>query len=217
MVMNLTRITPWRSRQAALIAGAVLLLAAVVVFMLMSHHGDKGAQASVVRSTVIKAVPFASTLGVTGMITPGDVAGVIAPFDGKVNQVGFDFGAPVSQGQVLVTLDISEVQQRRDEAEAEFLKASQAAADMANWSSGPEVSQARRSEASAQYDAAETTRKIAETKVLLDKGLVARDEYDGLVQQQRSQQMALVAAHQELAEALKKGDPASRRRERHRA
>jgi multidrug resistance efflux pump len=82
---------------------------------------------------------------------------------------------------------------------------------MADWSNGPEVSQARRSESSARFDASETDRKIAETKGLLDRGLVARDEYDGLLQQQRSQQMALVAARQELAEALKKGDAANRR------
>jgi HlyD family secretion protein len=210
-MMNLIRFAPWRSRPAAVITGAVVLLALVAGFVLMRHHGDNATQASATQSAVIQARPFASTLGVTGIVTPGDVVSVTAPFDGKVNQVGFDFGAPVSQGQMLVTLDTSELQQRRDEAEAEFLKASQAAADMANWSTGPEVSQARRSESSAQYDLAETARKIAETKALLDKGLVARDEYDGVVQQQRSQQTALVAARQELSEALKKGDAASRR------
>jgi multidrug efflux pump subunit AcrA (membrane-fusion protein) len=209
--MNRIGITSWRSRPASLIAVTVLLLALVAGFVRMRSHPGKGAQASAMQSAVVQATPFTSTLGVTGVVTPGDVVPVTAPFDGKVNAVGFDFGAPVVQGQMLVTLDTSEVRQRRDEAEAEYLKASQADAEMASWSTGPEVSQARRSESSAQFDLAETTRKIAETKMLLDKGLVARDEYDGLLQQQRSQEMAVVAAHQELAESLKKGDAANRR------
>jgi HlyD family secretion protein len=211
MSMTPNRTPRLRARHAALFAGGGLLLALAAGFLLTRPHAGKGAQASAMQSAVIQARPFTSTLGVTGMITPGDVVAVTAPFDGKVNQVGFDYGAPVGHGQILVALDTSEVRQRRDEAEAEYLKASQAAAEMANWSSGPEVSQARRSEGSAQYDLADTARKITETKVLLDKGLVARDELDGLIQQQRSQQIAVVAAHQELFEALKKGDVASRR------
>ncbi len=193
-----------------MVAGVAVMLAILVGVVVLRRHAP-GSAPSALQSAVIQASPFASTLGLTGVVTPGDVAGVTAPFDGRVTKVGFDFGTAVIQGQMLVTLDTSEIQQRRDEAEAEYLKAAQAAADMARWSTGPEVSQARRAEATATFDMAETRRKIAETKALLDRGLVARDEYDGLIQQQRSQEQSLAAAHQDLGEALRKGDAANRR------
>jgi len=183
----------------------------MIVGVVVARRQTVGSTPPALHSAVIQAAPFASTLGLTGVVTPGDVVGVTAPFDGRVIKVGFDYGAAVAQGQMLVTLDTSEIQQRRDEAEAEYLKAAQAAAEMARWSTGPEVSQARRTESTATFDMAETKRKIVETKALLDRGLVARDEYDGLIQQQRSQEQALAAAHQDLAETLRKGDAESRR------
>ncbi len=208
--MRPLRVWPWKSRATALVAGAAIILA-LLMGALVLRRPSAGSAPSALQSAVIQAGPFASTLGLTGVVTPGDVAGVTAPFDGRVSKVGFDFGAEVVQGQMLVTLDTSEIQRRRDEAEAEYLKAAQSAADMARWSTGPEVSQARRAESSATFDMADTQRKIAQTKALLDRGLVARDEYDGLLQQQRSQEQALAAAHQELGEALRKGDAANRR------
>jgi HlyD family secretion protein len=209
--MRPIRFWPLKSRATVLVAGVVVVILALLFAVLVLRRPPGGSAPAALQSAVIQAGPFASTLGLTGVVTPGDVAGVTAPFDGRVSKVGFDFGTAVVQGQMLVTLDTSEIQQRRDEAEAEYLKAAQAAADMARWSTGPEVSQARRSESTATFDMAETKRKIAETKALLDKGLVARDEYDGLIQQQRSQEQALAAAHQDLGEALRKGDAASRR------
>ena len=208
--MRPIRFWPLRSRATALIAVAAVILV-LVVGVVISRRPSAGSAPTAQQSAVIQPGPFASTLALTGVVTPGDVVGVTAPFDGRVTKVGFDFGAAVVQGQMLVTLDTSEIQQRRDEAEAEYLKAAQADADMARWSTGPEVSQARRAESTATFEMADTRRKIAETKALLDRGLVARDEYDGLLQQQRSQEQALAAAHQELGEALRKGDAASRR------
>jgi len=210
MVMRPIRLPPWRSRRALAFGAAAVGLVLIAGVLLFRPHAAGGGD-DAPQSAVVEARPFVATLGVSGVVAPGDVVGVTAPFDGKITQVGFDYGAAVSQGQVLITLDTADIAQRRDEAEAEYLKAAQAAADMARWSSGPEVSQARRSEASAQYDLGETTRKLADSKVLLDKGLIARDEYDGLIQQQHSQDLALTAARQDLAEALKKGDAGAQR------
>ncbi|MEO8926856.1 MAG: HlyD family efflux transporter periplasmic adaptor subunit [Caulobacteraceae bacterium] len=208
MAFRLRELAAWRSRPVALIGGALVVVALVVGFGLAHHPAAAGGAE---QSVVVQPRPFASTLSLQGAITPGDVVSIVAPFDGKVAAVGFEYGAPVSLGQALVALDTSDVEQRRDEAQSEFLKASQAADDMASWASGPEMSQARRAEASAAFDLADTRRKAVETKALLDRGLVARDEYDGLLQQQRGQEGALAAARQEVAEAQKRGSGASRR------
>lgn len=213
MGMKAKSVQIWRSRRGAVIASLIVLLAAggAGLFLWSPHGPGNGAGAASEQSAVIQAGPFTSTLSVTGVVTPGDVVNVVAPFDGKVTGVSFDYGAPVAKGQVLVVIDTSDVQQRRNEAEAEFLKSSQTTADMENWQNGPEVSQARRAEATAAYDLADTRRKVEETKALLDRGLVARDEYDGLLQQQRNQEASLVAAKQDLAEAVKRGSGSNRR------
>ncbi|MGI9169381.1 MAG: efflux RND transporter periplasmic adaptor subunit [Caulobacteraceae bacterium] len=188
-------------------------MAVAVAGLILARRPAAGARAEAggEQSAVITPRPFASTLSLQGAVTPGNGIDLTAPFDGRVRRVEFEFGGLVGQGQTLVELDTSDIQQRRGEAEAEYLKASQAAADMAAWSSGPEVSQARRAEALAAFDLNDTRRKMAETKALLDRGLVAREEYEGLMQQQQSQAAALAGARQELTEVFKRGVGANRR------
>jgi multidrug efflux pump subunit AcrA (membrane-fusion protein) len=162
------------------------------------------------RSLVVRPGPFASTIAVVGTVTAGNSVDVTAPLAGPVKQVGFEYGAAVSRGQILVEVDATDARQRRDEALATFLKASQARTEMATWASGPDASRDRRAAAAATYDLAATRRKAAETRTLLDRGLVAREEYDDILAQQRNQEMALAAARQDLAVTLARGRGADR-------
>jgi multidrug efflux pump subunit AcrA (membrane-fusion protein) len=163
------------------------------------------------QSLVVQARPFVASLGVVGTVTPGDSLAVVAPFDGIVKRVGFEYGRDVVAGQVLLVMDPSDLEQRRREAESAFLKADQAERDMANWAEGPDVARAKRAETAAEMELKATQRKMTETKALLDRGLVARVEYDGLQQQQQSQTLALTAAQDDLATVLKRGEGDSRR------
>ncbi|MDR3507319.1 MAG: HlyD family efflux transporter periplasmic adaptor subunit [Caulobacteraceae bacterium] len=200
---------PGWPRPVMLMAIVLVVLAGGVSLWRKVTH-PKAAASVAEQSMVIQPQPFVSTISVTGTVAPGDNADVTAPFDGVVTQVGFDYGAPVTQGQVLVTLDVSDLRRRRNEAMSAFLKASQAAADIASWGTGPEVSRARRAADSAAFDLKDTQRKVEETKGLLDRGLVARSEYEGVLQQQRSQQGALASAQQDLNTALARGQGANR-------
>jgi HlyD family secretion protein len=202
---------PRRRPPLVLIAGAALALVLALAWLVLRHPSGQAAQpGGAEQSLVVQPRPFAATIGVTGTIAPGEDIDVTAPFDGVVRRVNFEDGGQVAEGQVLVELDTSEVRQRRNEAEAAFLKASQAADEMATWTTGPDVSRARRAETEAAYNLKDTQRKIAETKALLDHGLVARSEYDALIQQQRSQQMSQEAAEQDLAAALRRGQGPNR-------
>uniref|UniRef100_B0SXK8 Secretion protein HlyD family protein n=1 Tax=Caulobacter sp. (strain K31) TaxID=366602 RepID=B0SXK8_CAUSK len=200
----------WRSRQGALVAaGAAAALVVALGLGLMSRHA---AQSTVPQlSSTLQPRPFAATLGLVGAIVPGDSVDVVAPFDAVVRSVHFEYGAAVTAGQTLVELDASEVSQRRNEAEAGYLKASRAAEALANWSTGAEASRARRAVNTAASDLNDMERKIREVKGLLDRGLVARGEYDGLVQQRRGQETALAAARQDLDEVLARGQASNRR------
>ncbi len=198
-----------RPPRAVMLAVGVSAVALLAGGFALVHPGARKSDGGL-QTLVIQPRRFVSTISVAGTIVPGDNVVVTAPFDGVATRVGFDYGAPVAQGQVLVELDTAEIRQRRNEAEASFLKASQNAADMAAWDSGPEVSRARRARAAADFDLRDTQRKVEETRALLDRGLVARNESDSLAQQLRNQQMALAAADQDLATALERGKGANR-------
>lgn len=192
--------------RSVLIVG--LCLAAILVSGLaLALHPQAGRQdgGAEQRSQIITPRPFAATLSVAGTIVPGDDIMVIAPFDGVVAKLGFAYGEPVAEGQVLAEFDTREVRQRRNEAKVAYLKALQTSTGLAAWATGPEVARASRAKSAAAFDLNDTQRRMEETKSLLDKGLVARSEYDSLVQQERNQQMALAAAAQDLDATLKRG------------
>ena len=171
---------------------------------------DQASQTEIAHAYVIRPQPFAATVSVVGTIVPGDSADVIAPFDGVVRQASIDYGRTVEVGQVLLVMDLFELEQRRREAEATYLGAADADANIAAWSTGPEMSRARRAVTSAEISLQATERKTLETKSLLDRGLVARMEYDTLVQQKKSETMALAAAREELASVRNKGEGVGR-------
>ncbi|MDX3885461.1 MAG: HlyD family efflux transporter periplasmic adaptor subunit [Sphingomonas sp.] len=163
------------------------------------------------QTMVVQPRPFTASISFAGTIKAGEGTGIVAPFDGTVKEMGFAYGNLVAPGQMLAVLDVSELEQSRNEAESAYLKAMQAARDMEGWASGPEVSRARRAVESARFDLADTERKLAETKTLLDRGLVARTEYDGLLQQQRTQRMAVTSANEDLRATMERGGGPNRR------
>lgn len=161
------------------------------------------------QSLIVQKRPFTITINVVGTLTSAESVVITAPFDGSVEAINFRYGDLVKAGQQLVAMDTFDISQHRNDAQANYLKATQAARDMASWPNGPEVSRARRALTSAELQLKETERKTQETKELLARGLVARAEYDGLRQQQRTEELALQAAQDDLATARQKGDSAS--------
>jgi biotin carboxyl carrier protein len=69
------------------------------------------------------------------------------------------------------------------------------------------MSRARRAVATAQQGLDSLKAKLKETKMLLDKGIVARSEYTDLQEQLQSHQFQLDEAHEDLNAAQARGDP----------
>ncbi|CAN7553623.1 HlyD family secretion protein [Caulobacter sp. LjRoot300] len=210
MAARVQALAIWRSRRwtvVAAVSGVAILGLCVALAPRRAAAPDPGAA----QTQTLSPRPFVATLGLVGSVIPGDSVDIVAPFDGVVRRLGFEYGTSVTAGQVLVELDPAEIGQRRNEAEAAYLKAAKASETLANWSEGTEVSRARRAVDAAVLDLADLERKSAETKGLLDRGLVARGEYDGLVQQRRSQEMVLASARQDLAAVLAQGAGSNRR------
>ena len=113
-------------------------------------------------------------------------------------------GQRVERDQLLYTLDTAQLDVQVRQALAELLKAKRAVQDLANWESGQEVGRARRV-ATARMGLADTERKLAETRSLLDRGIVPRLEVDALDQQARQQRLDLASAQAELTSTLARG------------
>lgn len=196
--------------RAALWLGLALLLLAALGWWWTGARAD-GAAAPAERSLVVARRPFVAMLAFAGKVAPGEAVSITAPFDGAVRAIGFTYGARVAAGETLLVLDTQEIAAARNEAEAAWLKAHQPADDIANWSHGPEVTAARRRVRLAALELARLEREARESRRLLDKGLIARNEHDGVEQQLVAQRMTTAATRDELADTLARGGPAAAR------
>lgn len=198
-----------RRRVVVIVASTIAVVA--LGLLVSGRHADRDQGGGAEQTAVVAVRPFVSTIAVAGSIAAGDSVDLTAPFDGVVRRVAFRYGEPVGEGQILAEFDPAEMIRRRNEAEAAVLKASQTAADYAAWSTGPEVSRARRAAEGAASDLRDTGRRLEETRALLDRGLVPRSEFDALVSQERAQRLTLAAAEQDLTVATRRGEGADRR------
>jgi multidrug efflux pump subunit AcrA (membrane-fusion protein) len=154
---------------------------------------------------VVGLTTFIQSLSVVGTIVPGQSVAVLAPFDGVVKQDNFNYGQSVRRDDVLITLDKSDIEHQKRAAEIAYIKASQAEKILENWTSSPDVLRAARSKESADLALKVTEKKISETKVLLDKGLIARSEYDDILQQKSDRMLEVATAESDYNAALAKG------------
>lgn len=196
-----------RSRRAL----ALVLLLVLVLGWWWTSAGADEAAGPTERSMVVQRQPFVATLAFAGKIAPGEAVSITAPFDGAVRAIDFAYGARVAAGDTLLVLDTQEIAATRNQAEAAWLKAHRPADDIANWSRGPEVAAARRRVRLAALELARLEREAGESRRLLDKGLIARNEHEGVEQQLVAQRMTAAAANDELADTMAQGSPAAAR------
>lgn len=198
-----------RPIRSALVVVAVLLV--LTVWTCATRKSDAEKTGMLQRRYVATQQAFSISTGFAGEIAPGDSIAIIAPFDGVLKRLDFTYGEHVEAGQVLAEFDTADVRRAKNDAEGAYLRSAKTAADMRDWDSGPEMSRARRNLSNAEYELAQTERRLTETKSLLDRGLVPRVEYEGLEQQVRAQKMALEAAREDLVLTAERGQGASRR------
>ena len=194
----------WLYLGGAVVAGAVLLVG-------MARGGGEGPGDALEQSLVVQRGPFVVSANFAGRIAPGDRVDLTAPADAAVLRLGFTYGDQVEAGQVLVELDAADVGRSRVEAEVAWLKAEDEARRMQNWGEGAEMRRASRAVTAAADELGDLEARLAETRALLDRGLVPRSEYDALLQQRRQRQAVLTAAREDLADTARRGQGGDRR------
>jgi HlyD family secretion protein len=137
-------------------------------------------------------------VALVGRVEPAESVTLTAPFDGEILQRRYEEGQYVHQGQVLVELSSSEMEVRLREVLAEKLRTQAALQKLRDWKDGAELRRANRSLANATRNLEEIELRQRETEILYKKGIVAKMEVDGLVQQLRSARSEASAAREEV-------------------
>lgn len=187
-----------------------MALAAVLALMVGMRPGDTLPRPGEPQWVIAAPRPLVQRLQLVGTIEPGEVVSLTAPFDGTIREKLVEPGSRVQRGQALLVLDTTEIELQLRDAEAMALKANQASDTLKAWDTSPEVVTARHGVLAAQASVDDLQRKEREIKVLLDRGIVARMEYDGIAEQLRAQQLQLTSARQNLTATLDRGNASHR-------
>ena len=163
-------------------------------------------QSAKISTFQVSSHPLVQSLALVGKVEPGKVVNVTAPFDGPVQQKVVEFGARVDKERILLVLDSSEVDLKLREAEVEAIKAAQNMESLLNWNKSTEVVRARNSVLSAEMKLEELTRKEQDSKALVSRGIIPRNEYETALSALKAQRLQLGGARQDLNAILKKGD-----------
>lgn len=163
------------------------------------------------RVVVVAPVPIAAEVTLLGTVAAGRTAAVTAPFDGVVRERRVDLRTRVHAGEVLAEMEAGEIETRFREAQSALLKASMVLDGLERWDTSPDVLRARRTLEAAEATLANAERQATEVKALFDRGIVSRNEYDGLVQQREAQRVTVAGARQDLQTAQERGSANNRR------
>jgi RND family efflux transporter MFP subunit len=150
--------------------------------------------------------PIESRITVPGAIYPGSIINVVAPFDGPIKEKRFDYGQQVERGATLLVMDTADIEMRVRDARAELIKAQGQEATLKNWTQSSEVVTARANALASDQALQELKRRAASTKALLDQGIIAQTEYDGMVDQMRGAVLQNQSTHRDLQNALNRGN-----------
>lgn len=190
-----------------LVVVAVMALAYVSgAFTLSSGGVVQAPQVTAGGTTTITRRAISSSISVVGTLKPGANVNVVGPFDGLVREMKFTYGSTVERDSVVVVMDTRDLEVRAREARAAYIKAEEQIAELQGWRTGAEVARATRSLALARQQMEDLRRRAAETKRLLDQGIVPQEEHRSALQQLAQQELQLLSSQQDLDATMKRGD-----------
>jgi multidrug resistance efflux pump len=193
------------TNQKRLLAAGLIVLLAGAGIAVQSHRSAAEPLNTTEQWLAVKPDALVHQIGLVGKIEPDTTLILTAPFDGNVQANLVEQGQRVDAGQVLLRMDPALLEVQLRDALSAQLKARRTVQDMQNWDNSPTVSRARRSLRTAQMSAGNTQRKLTESENLFQRGIIPRNELDDLKQQTQQQQLDLIAARDELQQALDQG------------
>lgn len=203
-----------RGIKRAAIAAALLAIVALSLTAWLWQNGAPPPRnpigPAVVRTFTVAPSAVVSRLTLTGTLKAGKMVPIAAPFDGVILERKVQLGDRVAVGDIVLVMDPGEMQSRFRDAQAALLKSSMALDILVHWDTGPEVTRAKRAVEAADATLAVLERQVAETKALFDRGIVSRNEFDGLVQQRDGQRVAAAGSRLDFQTTLARGNAENR-------
>ncbi len=147
-----------------------------------------------------------STVSFVGRLAPHKEVSVTSQVAGKVARVLFEYGDRVVEGQPLVELDTAETDRRFFEAQSRYFDAQDKLRELENWESSREIARARQSLTLAGMDLEARKNKLAETALLLERGVIPASEHKAAERRYEVQRLRYEAAQRDLEAAREKAD-----------
>lgn len=188
---------------------AMLVFLGLAIFAIALEQGPKN-NSGEARWQLVQPQRLEEHLGLVGRIDAASRVTLSAPFDGLVADLAVTEGRSVQRGQRLLALDTTQLDIEIRRSLSELLKARQAVQQVQDWEHNEEVARARRALTNSELSLHDTEAKLADTKHLFERGIVARMEVDALAQQLRLQQLNVKSSEAELRAALNKGEGENR-------
>ncbi len=150
------------------------------------------------RSVTVAPRRLISTVSFVGRLAPRREVPVTSRVSGKVAKVLFEYGDRVKKGQPLVELDTAETRRRYLEAQAGYLDARDKLRELETWESSREIARARQSLTLAGMELESRKAKVAETALLLERGVIPASEHRNAQQQYEGQRLRYAAAQRDM-------------------
>ena len=164
-----------------------------------------GASSKVLTVTVAPR-RLVSTVSFVGRLAPRREVPVTNRVSGKVARVLFEYGDRVEAGQPLVEIDTAETRRRYLEAQARYLDARDKLRQLENWENSREIARARQSLTLAGMELEARKAKLAETALLLERGVIPASEHRAAQQRYEGQRLRYAAALRDVEAARDKAD-----------
>ncbi len=148
-----------------------------------------------------------ASISLSGNVAPLEEINVVAPYDGKIKERFFVYDQKVEKGARLFSMDTSQLETSFRDAKSAYIKALQSFRQLQQWDKSSEVSSSRRSFTKAQNSLDAAKRKLEESRLLFEKGIVSRSEFESAESDYENQQMDFTAARESLDAVMEKASP----------
>lgn len=166
-------------RSHGLAKGSKLLMILLMSWLVSCGQGSDQSKAEL-KTYIVQEKPMHKTLFFTGTIQPIQASALISPVDAVIETIHHHYGEVVKKGDVILTLNSSELQKQYQEALTEYLKSKDS------------------------FTIAKT--KFTGTQELWEAGLLSKNNYLSEKSNLNTIQMTLMQAKRKLSDLLEKMD-----------
>ena len=150
------------------------------------------------QTMVVAAKDFDSTITLRGHLVPGRIVEIVSPIESHVSTVHAVPGQQVTEGDMLVSLDVGQLTAEYRQTQVDYIKARDRLAQVEDWANSAEMARARRALRRAKMGLDDSRQNLKRTAFLLEQGILPASEHEGAQRQLQNRQLEFEEAEQEM-------------------